>query len=141
MAIANVQAATGNRVVIEFDGLQIGLVQSVRSSDSYALEDASGIGDIHVKEHVPTKATHSVAVSTMVLMKKSMRAAGIVPENGDAALKGLVFDIVEYSKDDGKMLRKYIGCSYDSGSISVEAHRIVMSDGQFKALDVSGTGL
>ena len=141
MATQNVQVRSGNRVVVEIDSQAVGLLQSVRMSDSYALEDASGIGDIHVKEHVPTKATHMLSVTGMVLSKKSLRSLGIAPENGDAVLLGLVFDVAVYSRDDGSMLRKYRGCSYDSGTTSVDAHRIIMMDGQLKALDTGGTEL
>lgn len=136
---ANVKTHSGNRIAVEFDGKQVGLVQSVRGSDNYGLEDASGIGDIHVQEHVPSKAVHTVSVSSMVLFKKNLRDQGITPQNGDDVLQGLVFDLCIYSKDTGDLLKKYIGCSYDSGDIDVSAHRIVMASGQFKALDVVGT--
>ncbi len=141
MATKNVQVLSGNRIVVEFDGKPAGLVQSVRMSDNYGLEPASGIGDIHVKEHVPTKAVHSLSVSVMVLFQSNLRQLGIATENGDAALQGLVFDIVNYSKDTGAVLRKYMSCSWDSGDVSVDAHRIVMQQGQLRALDVSGLGL
>lgn len=137
----NVKTHTGNRIVVEFDGKTIGLVQSVRAQDSYGLEDASGIGDIHVQEHVPTKAVHTLSVSVMALFRKNMRDVGIAPQNGDDALQGLVFDVCFYSKDTGQLLRKYIGCSYDSGDLDVSAHRIVMQSGQLKALDVVGADL
>ena len=137
----NLKTQSGNRVIVEFGGQAVGLIQSARLSDSYALEDASGIGDIHVIEHVPSKATHSVAVSAMVLFVGSLRAVGAIPENGDATLLGLVFDFVSYSRDTGQALRKYISCSYDSGDSDISAHRIVMTSGTFKALDVQGTNL
>lgn len=141
MATTIGKVQTGNRVVVEFDDKQVGLVQSCRFSDNYGLEDASQIGDIHVQEHVPTRAVHTVAVSRMVLRQDLMKSSGLVPENGDAALKGLVFDIVVYSKDTGQAIRKAISCSYDSGDASVDANRIIVSNGTFKALDVAGTGL
>lgn len=134
----NLKVRSGNRIVVVFDGKQIGMVRSVRASDSYGLDAASGIGDIHVQEHVPTVATHSISVSSMVLIKGSMLEAGIATENGDAALQGLVFDLEIYSKDDGVLMRKYVGCSYDSGDIDVTAHQILVQSGQFKALDVIG---
>lgn len=140
MATPNVKTATGNRIVVEFDGKRVGLVQSVRMSDNYGLEDASGIGDIHVVEHVPTKAVHTISVSTMTLFKGNMRDAGIEPQNGDDVLQGLVLDIVSYSRDTGAVMRKYESCSYDSGDVDVSAHRIVMKSSQWKALDVTGTG-
>lgn len=134
----NVKVQSGNRVAVIFDGKEIGLVQSVSMNDSYGLEAASGIGDIHVQEHVPTLATHSLSVSTLLLKKGAMMQAGIVPENGEFALQGLVFDFEVYDKGDGTLLRKYIGVSYDSGGIEVTKHAIVVQNGQFKALDVTG---
>ena len=136
----NLKTRSGNRIVVTFGGVQIGLIQSVRASDDYGPEPASGVGDIHVQEYVPTMARHTLSVSSMVLNTGSMRQAGIAMENGDAVLQGIVFDIEVYSKDDGSLLRKYMGCSYASGDLDVSKHAIVMSNGQFYALDVSGTG-
>src|SRR5690606_29682754 len=141
MASQNLKTRSGNRIVVVFDGRQIGLVQSVRMNDDYSPEPASGIGDIHVLEYVPTMARHTVAVSSMVLNRGAMREAGIAAENGDAMLQGLVFDIEVYSKDDGSLLRKYVGCSYASGDVDVSKHAIVMSNGTFNALDVVGSGV
>lgn len=135
----NVKVQSGNRIAVVFDGKEIGMVQSVDMNDSYGLEAASGIGDIHVQEHVPTMAVHSLSVSALLLKKGAMMSAGIVPENGEFALQGLVFDFEVYSKDDATLLRKYVGVSYDSGGIQVSKHAIVVQNGQFKALDVVGT--
>lgn len=135
----NLKVQSGNRIAVVFDGKEIGLVQSVNINDSYGLEAASGIGDIHVQEHVPTMAVHSLSVSALLLRKGAMMSAGIIPENGEFTLQGLVFDFEVYSKDDGTLLRKYIGCSYDSGGMDVSKHAIIVQNGQFKALDVVGT--
>jgi hypothetical protein len=137
----NLQTRSGNRIVVTLDGQQVGLVQSVRMSDDYSPEPASGIGDIHVVEHVPTMARHSISVQTMVLNKKSLRKAGIAMLNGDAVLRGLVFDITSFDKDTGEILRKYTGCSYASGEADIQKHSIVMSSGQFNALDVTGDAI
>lgn len=137
----NLKVRTGNRIVVQLDAKQIGLCQSVRMNDDYSPEPASGIGDIHVQEYVPTMARHTVSVQAMVLNTGSLRAAGISMENGDAVLQGLVFDIVVQDKDSGDVLRKYIGCSFASGDVSVEKHAIVMNSGQFNCLDVAGVGL
>ena len=137
---ANLKTRSGNRITVVFDGKQIGLMQSVSMNDDYSPEPASGIGDIHVAEYVPTMARHSLNVSSMVLNKGSLRDAGIAVENGDDILRGLIFDIEVLSKDDGSLLRKYMGCSYASGSMEVSKHAIVMANGMFNALDVSGTG-
>lgn len=141
MAQTNLKVRSGNRIVVRFDGIDIGLVQSVRASDDYGMEPASGIGDIHVQEHVPSLARHSLQVSAMTLLKSQCRSAGIFAENGDDVLKGRVFDIVQMGKDEGDELRKYIGCSFASGDIEVSAHRIVVSNASFMALDVKGSGL
>jgi hypothetical protein len=135
----NLKTRSGNRIVIVLDGKQIGLLQSVRANDDYSPEPASGIGDIHVQEYVPTMARHTLSVSAMLLNRGAMLEAGLASENGEAMLQGLVFDIEVYSKDDGTLLRKYIGCSYASGDLEVSKHAIVMQSGQFYALDVTGT--
>lgn len=140
MATSNVQTFTGNRAVVELDGKRVGLAQSVRTNDSYGLESASGIGDIHTVEWVPTRANHTVSVGTMTLLKANLMSLGLVPENGDDALKGMVFDIVIYSRDTGQALRAYRKLSFDSGDMDVSAHRIVTRNAQFKAIDVTGTG-
>ncbi len=141
MATTNVKVRSGNRIVVRFDGKQVGLVRSVRMSDDYSPEPASGIGDIHVVEYVPTMARHTLAVSSMVLFTGAMREAGLTWENGDEALEGKIFDIVVESKDDGAELRKYVGCSFASGDVEVQAHQIVVSNAQFYALDVVGVGV
>lgn len=137
----NLQVRSGNRIEVTFAGIKVGLLQSVRMSDDYAPEPASGIGDIHVVEHVPTMARHTISVQTMVLRTASLRKAGIATLNGDAALQGLVFDITSYSKDDGSVLRKYSGCTYASGDVDVGKHAIVMSSAQFNCLDVGGSAM
>lgn len=140
MATVNQNVRSGNRIVILLDGQQVGLAQSIRSNDDYAPEPASGIGDIHVVEYVPTMARHNLSISTMVLNRKSLRDLGISAENGNDVLTGRVFDVEYYSKDDGTLLRKYMGVSFASGDLEVTKHAIVMASGTFNALDVSGTG-
>lgn len=140
MSRENLKVRSGNRIVVVFDGKQIGLVQSVSANDDYSPEPASGIGDIHAVEYVPTMARHTLSVSAMLLNKGAMLEAGLVPENGEGALAGKIFDFEVYSKDDGTLLRKYIGCSYASGSLEVQKHAILIQSAQFNALDVTGTG-
>ena len=135
----NIKVRSGNRIVVLFGGSVVGLLQNVSASDDYAPEPASGIGDIHVQEYVPTMARHSLSVSSMLLKKGALLEAGAAVENGEGALKGLVFDFEVYSKDDGTLLRQYVGCSYASGSLEVSKHAIVMQSGMFNALDVVGT--
>lgn len=137
----NLQTRSGNRIVVLLDGKQVGLLQSVRMADDYSPEAASGIGDIHAVEYVPSMARHTVSVTAMVLNKGSLRKAGIAALNGDAMLRGLVFDFVTFDKDTGEQLRKYSGCSYASGEVDIQKHSIVMNSGQFNALDVDGDGV
>jgi hypothetical protein len=135
----NLKVRSGNRIAILLGGARVGLLQNVSASDDYSPEPASGIGDIHAVEYVPTMARHSLNVSSMMLRKGALLEAGAAVENGDAMLKGLVFDIEVYAADDATLLRKYTGCSYASGSLEVSKHAIVMQSGVFNALDVSGT--
>jgi hypothetical protein len=138
-ASINLKTQTGNRVVVTMGGKRVGLVQSIRLNDDYSPDPASGIGDIHVQEYVPTMARHSLSVSKMRLFKDDLRTDGIEALNGDAVLEGKVFDITVYSKDDGTMLRKYVGCSYASGEVDITKHAIVITNAQFMALDVTGS--
>lgn len=160
MANPNVRVHSANRIDVVMDGEIIGLCQSARLADSYALEDASGIGDIHVVEHVPTKATHTVSVTNMCLFAGAVATANFLrgaPRplralngagyalNGDNVMQGLVFDIVMNARAVGGAgiageMRAYIDCSFDSGDVELNAHRIVIGSGQFKALDVRGSG-
>ena len=132
---ANVRSA--NRLVIVFDGRQVGALQSVRQSDDYGLEGVYGIGDIDPIEHVPTAARYTLSVSNVVFKTHQMRAAGLVPQNGQEALKGLVFDIEQYDKETGRLLVAYRGCSYASGDMDVSRNAIVMSNATFMALTKS----
>lgn len=140
MAQQNLKVKSGNRFVVVMDGVTVGLAQSVDMSDDMGPEPASGIGDIHVQEYVPTMARHTLQVEEMVLRSGNLRQAGITLENGDAALRGMVFDIMSIDKDTGDVLRKYTGCSYASGSVQLRKHAIVVSNGTFNALDVTGFG-
>lgn len=140
MAQQNLKVRSANRIIITLDGKEMGTMRSCRMNDDYSPEPVTGIGDIHVVEHVPTVARHSLSCSTVVLNRGALREKGIALENGDDALRGTVFDIVIMSKDDGEILRKYMGCSYASGDLEINANAVVMSNAQFNALDVSGTG-
>lgn len=141
MATTNIKTRSGNRVAISFDGNVIGLLQNLRMSDDYGPEPASGVGDIHAIEYVPSMARHSLSASTMVLVTGAMRQAGISWVNGDDALQGRVFDITVTSKDDVSQLAKYTGCSFASGDVEVQKHAIIVSNAMFNALDRSGTGV
>lgn len=145
----NIKVRSGNRIRIEFGGQEVGLLQDLRGSDDYGPEPASGIGDIHVQEYVPTMARHTVTTSQAILYTETLRSAGASLENGDDALKGMVFDIVVYDKNPpasvntgaGIYLRKYVGCSFASGDVEIRKHTIVMANATFQALDVVGTAI
>lgn len=150
MAVAkteNIKVRSGNRILIELGGQEVGLLQDLRGSDDYAPEPASGIGDIHIQEYVPTIARHTVTTSQAILYKESLRSVGASLENGDDALRGMVFDITVYDKNapvsagtgGGSYLRKYLSCNFASGDVDIRKHAIVMSNATFQALDVKGT--
>lgn len=137
----NVQMQSGNRIAVVMAGLQIGLIQSIDAEDDYAPDLASGIGDIHSVEAVPTRASHTLQVSVMVLKKGALMKAGIAAENGDAVLKGQVFEVEVYDQDSGALLRKWIKCSYARGTMTFTKHAIVMQNATLLALDASGVGI
>lgn len=134
----NQKVRSGNVARILIDGREVGLMQNVDFSDDYAPEPASGIGDIRAVEHVPTFARHGVTCSYLALRTRSLHELGIIPENGVAAMKGLVCDIEVYDKKSNELLRKYLSCTYASGSLTIQKHAIVAHNATFMALDVSG---
>lgn len=140
MAQTNLKVKSGNRHIVMLDGHAVGLAQSVDMHDDYSPEAASGIGDIHAQEYVPSMARHTVNVEEMVLNVGNLRTLGVTFENGDDALQGRVFDILTVDKDSGATLRKYVGCSYASGGVQVRKHAIIVSSAVFNALDVTGKG-
>jgi hypothetical protein len=131
-----VRSANHGRVLM--DGIEVGLLQNVRPSDDYGPEPASGIGDIHAQEYVPTMARHTLSVSKLALRKANLYKLGIIPENGEVVLKGYVFDIEIIDKSTGEVVRKYLNCSYASGDIEVTKHAIISYNATFNALDVIG---
>lgn len=135
-------ARTGNIIQIELGDTTIGTIASMTANDDYGPEPVSGIGSILVFEYPPTMARHTISVEYAVLKKSSLIAAGVMPENGCERLKGLELDIVVYSKlpcgAKGAPLRKYRFCTLASGSLNVQAHRVVMSNATFNARDVEG---
>ena len=141
MASTNIQVRSGNRIIILFDGVDVGCLASVIPADDYGLDPASGIGDAHVIEYVPGMARHTINVSQMVLYQTNMRSAGVAVENADDALKGRVFDIEILDKPNGQVVTAYRSCSYGSGSTEIRKHAIVMASGTFMALDRQGTAM
>lgn len=141
MTQKNLNVLTGNRVVIRLDNTVVGLLQTVRFSEEYGHEPVYGIGDIDPQEQAPTSAKYSVTVSKVALMTDRLRDAGITALDSDAVLKGVVFDIAVLSKDTNQVLRQATGCSYTGGDFSVEKNAIIISNANFSALKMTGTGL
>jgi hypothetical protein len=136
MATANLKVRTGNKITVKIDGKDVGLIQSIRSTDNYGLEPAYTIGEIDAQEYVPTLEVHSLSVQTLVLYTGSLLQAGVTIKDGQNALEGLIFDIIITDKQDNKV-RTYTGCSYDSGEIEISTNKIVSASCQFKAIGVS----
>lgn len=135
----NLQVQSGNRIAVTLDGKQIGAIQSVQMSDEYGHQGVYGLGDIDPIENVPTEARYNLSAQNVILRKGAMRKAGVVPENGQSVLQGLVFDIEVFDKDTNELIRKYEGCSYTSGSIDFQRNAIVMANAQFVCLNARGT--
>ena len=148
MAQTNLIHRNANRIALLLDGIEVGGMQSCDASDSYGLEAASGIGDIHVQEYVPTLARHTLTTSQAILYTESLRSVGASLENGDDALRGMIFDITIYDKSGpaglgagSSYIRKYVGCSFASGDVDIRKHAIVMSNATFNALDCKGAAI
>jgi hypothetical protein len=129
---------TGNEVEVSINGQRVDLAQNIRGTDNYGHEPASGIGDIHVKEYVPSVARHNITMSKLVMRKEKAISAGLILENGDDAMRGRIFDIEIFPKGGGPVLRKWMGCVNDGGDIGVTSHRILVQDATFLATDAAG---
>jgi hypothetical protein len=109
-------ALSGNHLLVKINGNNVGYIQTITAQDDYAPEPLSGLGDIHVREWVPTMARYTIAIDRMVLRQASLMdvAGGMsdVPngpsgasggtstvngkgiwEDGYQAMQGFVFDI------------------------------------------------
>ena len=134
----NLKTRSANLARVILDGEEVGLLQNITMNDDYGPEPASGIGDILVQEHVPSMARHTISVGKLALRTSSLYKLGIVPENGESVLQGNVFDFEVLDKKDGNVIRKYLSCSFASGSIEIQKHAIISYNCQFNALDASG---
>lgn len=139
MARQNVQVQTGNRISLKFDGQTIGMIQSLRASDDWGFQETSEIGNIKVKEFVPTLARHTLTAAVVQMKRESLEQKGIAVETSDGALTGSVFDVVINDKDTGQMLRTYKDCVFASGDIEITKNAVVVRNATLLALDVYGT--
>lgn len=139
MATVNLNVRSANKILVYFDNKPVGLLQNIRFSEDYSPEAASGVGNIYAIEYVPTMASYDISTSFMVLNLQSMYSAGIAALDGVTMLQGLVFDIEILDSTTGQSLRKYTGCSYARGDVSIQKHQIVVSEASFKCLQPTGT--
>lgn len=128
---------SGNDVNVFIDDQPLDLVQTIRGTEGFGHEPASGIGDIRIREYVPSVARYTVTFSRMVLSAEKLMALGIMPETARDAMRGKTFTISVFSKS-GPLMRKWIDAVYDGGDMNVSAHRIVISDATFLATDAGG---
>ena len=148
-------AKSGNKILIQFAGVTIGLCQSVDIQEDYGLEPCSGIGSIEVSEWVPTLARYTVHVEEIILQAGSMRSAGLIPEDAAAALVGKQFDITFVSTGNTGIAgaanttvdaipaldRVIQGCTYASGNVRIEKNRVVIASAVFNAISVKGKAI
>jgi hypothetical protein len=140
MSKINRQVQSANLLVIQFDALQVGIVQSARFSGDFGLTDESGIGDNVVVEYVPGIAHINVSASGILLLKQNLISAGLLPSSSvREILNGKVFDIGVYNRTSGAWLLKAIDCSTASVDIGINTGRSVTYDYSFRARDMAGT--
>lgn len=128
---------TGNQVNCYINGVLLQVLTTLRTTDDYGYEPVVGVGDVHVKEYVPTVARHAISISKFLLTVENAVTAGIILENGNAAMVGNVFTIEIYAKS-GPLLKKYINCVNTSSDLNVQANRLIVSDANFVGTDTSG---
>ena len=150
----NVIVRSSNRFTIVMGNVAIGLLQDLRCQDDYSPEPASGIGDIHVKEYVPTIARYTISSSQACMFTGALRRIGISFEDGNDAMRGMVFDIDVYDRIlnssvqeesstevlmyaegsiSGSLLRRYTKCSFASGDIEIRKHALIVNSATINA--------
>jgi hypothetical protein len=140
---------TGNIVVAEFGGMQVGIIQSINAQDDYGLQPISGIGRNTAYENAPGFARFSLTVDTMFLFPGlitgttsladtdklvNFEDADIAPGVAEDILRGIVIDVVIRTKL-GRELFRYKWCSYGGGSFGIQKHVAVSRSAQFLAID------
>ena len=155
----NIVVRSSNRFSIVMGGIVVGLLQDLRCQDDYSPEPASGIGSIAVREYVPTMARHTISTSQACMFVENLRKLGISFNNGNDAMKGLVFDIqitdrssntatstafpstVSYTDFDpgsaGNILRIYKKCSFASGDIEIRKHAMIVTSATINACNAT----
>lgn len=126
---------TGNLILLKIQGTEIGRAQNVTADSDFGIEDASGIGDVEVQEHVNTKITHTITVDKFIINKWSLLELGFVPVSEDVLNMGVID--IEILTKDGTLVKKYESCSCANYSIRVQAHAIVAENATWRALSVS----
>lgn len=136
----NRQVQSANLLVIQFGGVEVGVVQSARFSGDFGLTDESGIGDSVVVEYIPGVAHVNVSASGILLIQKNLLQAGLMPSTSvREILAGKVFDIGIFNRSTGAWLLKAIDCSSASFDIGVNTGRALTYDYSFRARDIAGT--
>lgn len=141
MAMQNLRINHANRHQLLFDGYAVAFLESVSPDDDYGVEPQSGIGDIHVQEHTPSVARHTINVQGVIPKTRNLKQLGVLTENGDIALTGKVFDIVLVNLDTGSPARTYRGCTCARVGHQISKHRAISFSATFMALDVNGTDI
>lgn len=128
---------SGNDVRVFLGGVEVPLLQNLSGDDAYNHEPASGVGDIHVTEFIPSRAMHTITIDKMIFKPELLTLLGIIVENGDGALRGLMFDIEVQAKRGG-VLKTWYDAKCDRARVTVRAHSIIVQDATFMALDTAG---
>lgn len=126
-----------NKSRVFINGVELFLLSDIRCSDDYALEAISGIGNVHVKQHVPTVARHQFTLNGYMERNEKTIRNNIIPENGDVALRGRTFSVEIFDRE-GPLLRRYEEAMCNDVNASMSAHRLMMKGATFHATDVKG---
>ena len=148
--VSRAKAYTGNLIVVELRNTRYALIRSLHIQEDFAPEPLQGAGEVQVVEWVPTTARYTLTADWMV-SPGGITRGHIIPEDYATRLGTELFNITIYDRFNMKLgekyvmveneLRQYQDCSYVSGTISIEAHRIVTTNAVFHAISASGTSI
>jgi hypothetical protein len=133
--MAPLNTMTGNRAIVKLNGaaVGIGLVNNADTSDDYGLVDVDGLGDAESIEMVPGKVSHTISFSEVLIVGKSLKDMGIVPDMANLLTQN-GFDIEILDKLTNQTVEHYTGCKVANCSRNYGKHNITMQNVSFRSI-------
>lgn len=120
--------ATGNRVILKYGGEAIGTVQNCSFTDDFSLQEADGMGDLEVQEHVPGKITHRIDFEKYFVAADTLQKLGMVPTS-DEWMTAPELSIEVIDTVTKQTVESYTGVKFNSHTRRYTKHQITGETG------------